>query len=183
MHNKSGFTLIEIMVAIIIIALVAAITIPNLRRSKEKEERDKFVLELNGLTSFAIQNAAKTRKRHEVHLWFGKKEIVLNIAGEKDKYGKLNYIPVTRAYIKTKIKIPEQLELVNFYQDGVDLSRKVSSLKTGDAWFYISDNVSQAVILNFYDTKDKVGNKKREFGLVLNPFSAKFESYNEFKKP
>jgi prepilin-type N-terminal cleavage/methylation domain len=61
MHKKLGFSLIEILVAVVIIGLLATIVVPNLRRSKGNDARDKFVSELNALTGFALNDAIKQK--------------------------------------------------------------------------------------------------------------------------
>jgi prepilin-type N-terminal cleavage/methylation domain-containing protein len=185
MHKKSGFSLLEIMVAVVIIGLLAAIVIPNLGRSKARQERDKFISELNSLTGFALQNAVKTKKLHQVLFNFGKKEIYLNIATEKDKYGKMQYVQVKRSYVKNIVKMIDQLELKNFYVEGKDLAGTISSSsKAGESWFFVSDGICQTVIINYLDNnQEKSGRNKLQLGLVLNPFSAQFEVFDEFKKP
>jgi len=182
MCKKSGFTLLEIVVAIAIIGLLATVVIPNLTTSKPKEEREKFISRLNSLVGFAWQNAIVARKTQKVEFNFDKKLVTVFQAGPTDKYGKVIWEPVKRAYIKTVIKIPDQLELKNFYIEGEDKVAKLGALQS--VWFAISaGGISQEVVINFLDNKDKIGRKKRPVGLVINPFSAQFEVYNEFAKP
>jgi len=183
MYKKSGFSLLELLVAIAILGLLATVVIPNLTTSKPKEEREKFIASLNSLVGFAWQNAIMTKKAQKVEFHFGKKIINLfETTGQTDKYGKLSWQPIKRAYIKTLLKIPEQLELKNFYVEMKDLSGTIG--KTGEGWFFISPGgISQEVVLNFFDSKDKIRTKKRPIGLVINPFSAQFEVYDEFKRP
>ncbi|MFC1843129.1 type II secretion system protein [Candidatus Dependentiae bacterium] len=185
MIRKSGFSLLELLVAIAILGLLATIVVPMIRRSRPQEVREKFINNLNKLTSFAWQNAIKTQKVYKVNFNFGKKEIFLSVESEKDKYGAMQYLPVKRAYIKTKMTIPAQLELKNFYVEKKDLAGEIgkSGSKSGDAWFFITDGVSQTVVINFFDNQDRIDRAKRPVSLVLNPFSAQFEVYDEFKKP
>ena len=186
MQIKSGFSLIEIMVAIVIIGIVAAIVVPNLGKSKARQERDKFISELNALTGFALHNAVKTKKLHQVFFDFaeGKREIYLKIFTQKDKYGKDEWAPVTRSYVKNFVKMIDQLELKNFYVEGKDEVGKLSSGKGGNVYIYVSDGICQNVVINYLDNnQEKSGRNKLPLGLVLNPFSAQFEVFDEFKKP
>lgn len=186
MCNKPGISLLELLVAIAIIGLLATFVAPRIFVSKPKAEREKFIAKLNSLMSFAWQNALFTNKMHEVTFHFGKKQIFLKIAEQRDKYGALQYVAVQRAYIDTQIKIPKQLEFRNFYinSKGTQMIDMIPTAgKQGEVFFYIVPNgLSQEVIINFFDAKDKIGRKKRAFSLVLNPFSAQFEVYEEFKK-
>jgi len=187
MNNKSGLTLLELLVAVAIFVLLATFVAPRFFVSKPKEEREKFVGQLNSLMGFAWQNAMFTNKLHEVTFNFGKKMIFLKMEGAKDKYGKVQYVPVARAYIKTELKIPNQFEFRNFYinSKGTQMMDMIPTAgREGEVFFYIvPDGLSQEVIINFFDVKDKVARRKRAFGLALNPFSAQFELYDEFKKP
>jgi len=181
MRKKSGFTLFELLVAVAIIALLATIVVPILRWDRPKEIREKFISQLNKLTGHAWRNAITTTKVQQIFFHFGNKEVLLKAEGKKDKYGKTQYVPVTMAAVKTKIKIPEQLELKNFYINREDRAGIVG--KSGEVWFYITEGISQEVVINFLDKEDKIKLRKRPVGLVLNPFSAQFEVYDEFKRP
>ena len=181
MYKKPGFTLVELMVAVAIIALLATVAVFNVRRDRPKETRERFVSQLNNLTGYAWRNAITTNKVQQVLFHFGKRQVSVLQESEKDKYGKTKYVPPKAAPIKTTIKIPEQLELRNFYINGEDRAEVVG--KSGEAWFYITEGLSQEVIINFLDKKDTVNRRKRAVGLVLNPFSAQFEAYDEFKTP
>jgi len=186
MCDKSGFTLLEILVAIVIIGLLATFVAPRLFVSKPKEVREKFIGQLNTLINFAWQNAMFTNKVHEVVFSFEKKRVYLKIAQEEKTSRSPKYVPIKREYAKTEIKIPSQLEFRNFYINsiGTKMIDAMSAAKSGEAYFYIvPDGLSQAVIINFFDTKERVARKKRPFSLVLNPFSAQFELYDEFKRP
>jgi len=187
MCNKSGFTLLEILVAVAIFALLATFVVPRLFVSKPKEVREKFIGQLNSLMNFAWQNAMFSGKVHEVAFSFKKKQVFLKRAGEKDKYGKVKYMPVKRMNIKTEIKIPSQFEFRNFYinSKGTNMIDAMPTAgKEGEVFFFvIPDGLSQEVVINFFDAKDKIARRKRAFSLVLNPFSAQFEVYDEFKKP
>jgi len=178
MYKKSGFTILEMLVAIAIIGLLATVVIPNLAPSKPKEERERFISSLNSLVGFAWQNAIVTRKTQKVECNFDKNIITISQAGQKDKYGKVIWQPIKRAYVKTMLKIPDQLELKSFYIEGEDKVTKIGSLKS--VWFAISSGgISQEVIINFLDSKDKIRRRKRPVGLVINPFTAQFDVYDK----
>ena len=55
--SKPGFTLVEILVAMAIIALVATIVIPNVWKSSAAHGRQQFVRNLNALCALAWQQA------------------------------------------------------------------------------------------------------------------------------
>jgi len=180
MFNKSGFTLLELLSALIIIGILMAIGARYLRPPSPAAERKKFILQLNSLMKFVWQNAVVTGKVHKVDFDFQKRVIQTFVEqkGEKDK-------PIARTYLKTSLDIPAQLEIKNFFIEGYDMMKKFTLGKTTGAFFYVMpEGLSQAVIINMLDTKDEIlRGRSRQVSLVLNPFSAQFKIYDEFRKP
>jgi prepilin-type N-terminal cleavage/methylation domain-containing protein len=185
--KKPGFTLIEIVVAILIIAVVATIVVPNLQRRVPYYERQQFITHVNALTQLAWNNALSTGKIHRLVIDAVKKNMVVEIAGDSQAKKKDDFVPLKETYLKPTYQFADTLELKNLYIEGEDQitkhgGGKKSSLET---WFYIMpDGLTQAVIMNMVDQKDRSsGDKPREFSLVLNPFSAQFTEYDTFQKP
>lgn len=182
--SRSGFTLIEIMVAILIIGLMAAIVVPRLRTVAPDQKRKDFIAQLNGLVQFAWQRALTSGKVHRIFFDFDKKEIhVESVADKKDGKSEPEYEKVDRAYLKTSMDIPDNLEIVNFFiEHAGDEMRKSGT--TDNVWFFIvPDGLTQEVTINFVDYDDMLPNgDARQFGLVLNPFSAQFKLYDTFKQ-
>jgi len=178
--KKSGFTLIEIMVVILIIGLLATIAPPLFRGMRPAAERETFITQLNGLTKSALVDALKTGKIHGITFFIEKKRVELG-----GYAGKRNLPPTQKTLSNAVIKIPKQLEIKNFYVEGKDELARYGAKVSKEIWFFVfPQGFSQAVIINMYDTKDKIGGRRnRPIGLVLNPFSVQFEVYNEFKKP
>jgi len=180
-YKKFGFTLVEILVAIAIIGLLATIVPPLFRQAQPAAEREKFITQLNALMKFAWNNSIETGKVHRITFFLDKKRVAVAI----DQGKKKKPIPVQRAYSDTWITIPRQLEVKNFYINGKDEFARYGAKGATDPWLFIfPQGLSQSIVINMFDTKDKInGRRNRPIGLVLNPFSAQFEVYNEFKKP
>lgn len=176
--SKKGFTLVELMVAIVILGLLAAAVVPNLMRKNPRATRENFIAKLNSLVRFAWNDAIASDQLRTVG-FSQKKKTVRVFTDEKAK------VPLKRVYFKPMITIPEQLDIINFYVGNVDqrtIGGRTGPLK--EAWFYIlPDGTVQSVIINLLDREDKVGKKSRPISLVLNPFSAQFDVYDSFKKP
>ncbi len=78
---------------------------------------------------------------------------------------------------------PKNLEIKNFYVEGSDEMERIAGRPDGKIWFFVvPSGLAQNVIINFIDTLDRVNNKPRTIGLVLNPFSAQFKVYDTFQK-
>lgn len=184
--TKPGFTLLELLVAIALLGVVAAIVIPNVRTKGSAAQREEFAVKVNALTKFAWQNAVVTRVTQRVEFDFQNKKITVTQAtGGQSLDGTPQFGPVTRAYLATSISIPPQFECKNFYVEGFDEMGRFAGKKTEAVWFYlIPEGLAQSVIINIIDTKDRAKTGRvHEMSLVLNPFSAQFDVYDTFKQP
>ncbi len=183
MWNKRvpGFTLIEILVAMVVIALLAAIAIPNLGPRRLRAEREQFVAQINAMTQYAWQQAIITNMVHKVQFDLQKRTITL-LATKKGQEKESDFKLIAAGVVSAEYEWPEQFVIKQFFIQGFDEVSK-SGKKTTEIWFFIMpEGLAQDVIINFIDTADLVNQKPRQVGLVLNPFSAQFASYDTFQK-
>ena len=172
------------MVVIGIISLLATMIVPALRNLMPRSERKQFIADLNGLTAFAWRNALVTNKIHIIS-FNGRNVSVSAVAPgetEKDALGQPKSSPVRVPYLKSSLVMPNSLEIQQFIIEGIDeMANK--ERKTFKAWFFIMPNgLTQEITINLVDKKDRVAAGARRVGLVLNPFTAQFAVYDEFKK-
>lgn len=183
--KKNGFTLLELLVAILILAIMATIVVPNLAPRKASDERTTFIAKLNALMQFAWQNALITRTVHKVAFDFKHKTVALEQeTDQKDGEGKTKFVPLQGAYFATSLEWPRNLEIKNFFIEGFDEMKRFSGRDTGESWFFIiPDGLTQRVTINLVDTADvSLQGRPAKVGLVLNPFNAQFTAYDTFKK-
>lgn len=182
--SKSGFTLIEILVAIAIIAVVATVVVPNLWQRKPYYERQQCVRDLNALSNMAWQKAITTHKIHKVHFDLGRRMVFLQVeSDDRDDKGEPVFVPVKGAYTVTSFSWPKNLEIRNFFIEGFDEIGKYQSGHAQEVWYFVyPEGRAQPVIINMIDTKDRFAGKPRQIGLVLNPFSALFKEYDTFQQ-
>ncbi len=183
-NNQRGFTLIELLIAIALIALLAAIVIPNLGKLSPRYEREQFIARLNALVQLTWRNAVTTHKIHKVAFDFDQRIVSVAIATDQfDREGEPIFKPLKGQYMSTTATIPENLAIKQFILEGFDEMARFAGKKTAEVWFYVvPEGLSQEVIINLVDTKDTVGGKSRQVGLVLNPFNAQFKIYDTFQK-
>jgi prepilin-type N-terminal cleavage/methylation domain-containing protein len=184
-NKKDGFSLLELLIVIAIIGVMGSILAPNFQRSTPRYEREEFIARFNTLVQYGWQQSLITHKIHRVNVDVGKKLITLTSdAGEKDKAGEIVFKPIANAVEDTECTIPDQILIKQFFIEGFDMMAKCARSKTASMWFYIiPEGMVQSVVINFNDTKDVRDNHSLPVGLVLNPFSAQFKTYDTFQKP
>ncbi len=105
--NRGGFTLVEIMIVVAIIALLAAIAVPGFLRARKRSQASKIINDLRMIDSAMDQYAIETTKKSGdaigVPDWtnYVKKDTVLYATG-KDLFGE-DYGPQT---VDTLPKVP-----------------------------------------------------------------------------
>lgn len=183
MKSNKGFSLLELLVVIAIIGVLGAVIMPNMNRSTPRSEREEFIARCNTLLQNAWQQALVSHKTQQINVDVGKKTIVvLQESDEKDRSGNGVFKPVTDSPHDTTLVIPDQFIIKQFFIEGFDMMKKFS--KTKAMWFYIvPEGMVQDVVINFLDKKDTRDDQPRQIGLVLNPFTAQFKTYDTFQKP
>jgi prepilin-type N-terminal cleavage/methylation domain-containing protein len=90
--KRGGFTLVEIMIVVAIIALLAAIAVPGFLRARKRSQASKILNDLRMIDSavdqYAIENARSSGSTVEVTDWtnYVKKDSVLYATGQ-DLFG------------------------------------------------------------------------------------------------
>ena len=181
--NKTGFTFLEVMVVMGLIALLATIGMPLLFSRKPRYERELFFRRLNALTQLGWQNALITHKIHKISFDFASRTVRLLQESPSNHADNKKYVPLKRAHIHTTISWPKQLDVKQFFVEGSDEFASHAGRSTAEVWFFIvPEGLAQQVTINMLDTKDKKSGKPRQVGLVLNPFSAQFVVYDTWQK-
>ena len=184
-YNRRGFSLLELLVVIAIIGILSAVIMPNIQRSTPRYEREEFIARFNTLVQYGWQQSLVTHLLHRINVDVGKKVITLTVAtDQKDKSGEFVFKPIPDAVYDTECVIPEQIVIKQFFIEGFDMMTKFAQSKTASVWFYIvPEGMVQNVVINFMDTKDIRDDQPLSVGLVLNPFTAQFKTYDTFQKP
>jgi prepilin-type N-terminal cleavage/methylation domain-containing protein len=103
--SRAGFTLVEIMIVVAIIALLAAIAVPNFLRARKRSQATRILEDLRLIESAVDQYAIETQKTSGFPLAFGdvqnylKTGTVLYLSGADlfgDTYGPFTVDSITQ---------------------------------------------------------------------------------------
>lgn len=183
--QNNGFTLIEILVAIALVAVMATLVLPNLGRFTPRYEREQFIAQLQELVQRGWQSSLSTGKIYRVHFDFKEKKISLGQAtDQRDTQGDPVFEVPKYAYGASSLTWPSQIQFKGLLIEGHDeLSKPASGRSTTEIWFFIMpEGLTQSVTINFIDMKDiSPGGKPKHVSLVLSPFNALFKQYDTFQ--
>lgn len=183
MRLKPGIMLLEVIIALSLMALLAAVAVPNFRARFPQQLTNKFVSDLNSLTSVAWQDSIVTGRLHRVVFDFEKRKVDIEIE-KKEAVGRSldeaeAFEPINSGYINY-IYYPKHLDIRSFYVAGTDELNG----STNRAWFFITPlGITQEVMINVEDTSKPNLEEPDVFGLVLNPFSAQFKKHETAQEP
>ena len=184
-RNRSGFTLIEILVAIALVAVMATLVIPNILRLMPRHDRDQFIATMQTMVQNAWQSALASGKIHRISVDIDKRTMTVSQAtGAKDAKGELEFAPAKIYYAPRSMQWPAHIQIKQFIIEGFDeMGRYGGGRKTTETWFFIMpDGLAQSVVINAIDIKDVRNGKPRQFSLVLSPFTGAFKKYDTFQK-
>lgn len=182
---KQGFSLVEVLVVLALIAVVGTVVVPTIWRTDPRQARHAVLGELNALIGLVQQRAVTTGKEHKIECDFKQGVITASHdSGKRTSEGKSIFEPLSGLVVKPEIAWPRHLQVKQFVVEGFDEMTRFAGAATTRIWFFVlPDGMTQAVTINLIDTKDIVrGGKGRQCGWVLNPFSAQFKEYDAFQE-
>jgi len=180
-RSNFGFTLIELLIGITIVGILMAGIIPMMMQKEPGYERKQFTARLNALMQQAWQQSIITHTVHRVRFDFQKRSALLEKDATKSSTAKkLEFEQVKLP--DSSLSWPRTFIIQQFIIEGFDEMRRGAG-RANDAWFYIIPNgTTQEVTINGIDKDELIEGKPSRFGLVLNPYMARFKAYDAFQK-
>lgn len=184
---KSGFGLIEVVIAIALVAIVLAVALPNIGGRRTVQERNGFVTHLNAVLSEVWLRGLQQGKIHKIN--FDLEKRMISVSQETDKLDadkKIIFTPVQLYFSSQKYVWPESFDIQQLYVERNDeMASGGISRKTENVWFYMMpDGMCQEVIMNIVDNPQGVPEKDApHLSVVINPFTAQCVTYDTFQKP
>lgn len=186
--NKQGIALLDLILAIAILALISLIALPNIKHLMPGYQRKQFLSSLDRLVLVGWQQALVTGNIHKVIFNLNTRMITLeqqkNTVDQKGASASA-YVPAKGNGISTQCSIPESIEIKQFFIEGFDeVSRYAGNKNAAQIWFFIMPNgFCQNVVINMIDTSTKDSSQGiKQIGLVLNPLNGRFYAHDEFQK-
>jgi prepilin-type N-terminal cleavage/methylation domain-containing protein len=158
MSHKAGFTLIEILVALLIIGIIASVGIPRLQKRIPPVEQ--FMPQFNGLLQRAAQQALATGFVYQIMFQFDTtpQNVEISPLAPKEKVEVMDTAEIT---------IPESITIKNISIN--DLLEP----GTKKVWFYVTpQGIFQRVSFSLLE---QTSTNTREYAVTLNPFTGKCE--------
>src|SRR5689334_14823272 len=172
--RKNGFSLVELMIALVIIGIVSAIVLPAITRRSAVQERRLFVSRLNALLQFAWQQSITRKVAHRIEFDFAKRFVTVLYQVQAADGAEAKFQPVTVAFTDTTLPIPDALTIKRFVIEGFDEISRFAGGRTTASWFLINAHgVPQTVsiLITYKKDEEAIGT----LALELNPLLMQFE--------
>jgi prepilin-type N-terminal cleavage/methylation domain-containing protein len=184
MIHRNGFSLIEMMIVIALIATMATLILPRMIGRQPSTEWPSIVDDLNNLVIFARQEAISSQGIYRLTFKsvIEGRDLVLIEQEKKDpeKPQQKIYEQVSSSYLKTRYKFPEAVKIKALYAGREEM---LSDNKGTGHCYIISDGLVQDVFLHLTRTPNEKDKKEINVTLKMMPFFGRFELLDGFIRP
>ncbi len=180
-----AFTLLELVVALVIIGILGTIVAPNLGRLRPGYQRDEFISNIRALVRRGWQESLQNHQLHRIYFDLEKRVARLERdTGKKTGTGEMAWEPLSSVFMISAFEWPSTMEMKDFYIDGEDVFH-IRGIRTTFIWFCIfPDGTAQNIIMNWFDQSDtRESEAGSRFSVAVSPFIAKVAETNGFQKP
>lgn len=170
--KKSGFMLLEVLLAIALIAIIATMVLPRVRDANKNITWLSVTSSLNRLLQWTRQQAIADRKTYRITFvkqtpkaadFLQVEHIVSNPEKPTEKLWK----PFVGSYFETKLELPEQIELVAAYQEHVE---QFEEHKNQAHIHVMHEGLAQEIMLHLLKKSDDYEKIIEKGTLQIEPF-------------
>jgi prepilin-type N-terminal cleavage/methylation domain-containing protein len=181
--KQSGFSLLELMIVFVLIAMLGAFVVPNIFKRKSGVEQKQFLSSLETMLKHTVVRAVLEQQVHQIYFDIKQEIIQVRIHDAKSVETKLHkqFTEVNDPEFKTHIPFLKEFKIKNFFINGNEEVFPGRLLE--DVLFYIMpDGTSQPVVVNIVHENDDAM-QDVNFSFVINPFYARMSVYETFQTP
>jgi|GEM_PF-5985623 len=181
MPNKPGFSFIEIIVGILLLAVLGGLVLPNIFRKNEDKLTRTFINDFAMMLQTAVTTAMQEDKVVQVYVDVPQELIMLKIQDPANRNPSIHehFIDLEKSH--SKVILPNWLHIQNFYIQNNDEVQSGRALQK--VWFYaMPDGTVQPVIINFTNEHPDLLHDKK-LSIIVNPFLGHVSTFYEFKQP
>jgi len=181
--QQSGFSLLELMIVFVLLAMLGAVVVPNIFRVKPGAVQKEFLSSLETMVKQAVVRSIVQQKIHQIYFDIKEEIIQMRIHDPQSIEASLHkqFTEVKDPEYLTHIPFLKHFKIKNFFINGAD--EVLSGTALQDVLFYIMpDGTSQPVTANIIHESDD-GMHDIDFSFVINPFYARMSVYETFQTP
>ncbi len=181
MPSSRGFTLIEMMAVLALIAVIISMAVPRLSRRSPSSNWPNILDELNNLAQFARQESIAEQVVFRLSFTRGKNKtsdtvVVEHQSKNDERKGMIEFAHASSPYRKTQYSFAESVQIRAMY-----LGKKEIFQENNQAFCYVvPDGLIQDVYIQLIRIEDK---KEEAITLKMQPFYGQFELIEKLIRP
>ena len=179
--SPQGFTLIEMMVVLSLIALLIGMVVPRMSRRSPSQAWPNILDQLNQLAQLARQESVAEQKIFRISFTRGKNNtpaivVVEHQVGMNQKTAAIEFAQFSSPYLPTQYDFAQSISIKAIYQ-----GKKEIYQENGQAFCYcVPDGLTQDIYVQLVRNED---DKEEGVTLKMDPFDGQFVLIEKLVRP
>ena len=180
--RRSGFTLLEILLVMVVIGVVATMTLPRLFRKKPQAKWETVLDEVNNLVSYARQEAISNQNIYRLHFQTtraGGYRVQVEVeSDDPEKPTQKLYTPTKSYYFNPQYTFPKSITIQAVYHGREE---QLSQNRQHAYCYVIPDGLVQEILIHL--VRKEEDEKESKVSFQMAPFFGKFELHTGLIRP